>query len=107
MERLVTLGITQVGEAREDPVQTLPVVVDAPVRSGAAELIATGEQRLDPRRPADVLAQRADLPRIRLLAEHVDTRLPADRRVGRREERLDDRADAVHQVMSVTIRREK
>src|SRR2546430_1074263 len=90
VKALVSFGITEVGQASEDPVKSLPLVIDLPAGAGPAEMIASRQKRANGGRAPDLLAQRTNGLRARILAEHVDAGPPANGRV-RRFQKLDDR----------------
>src|SRR2546430_11265528 len=57
MKAFIALGISEIGEAREDPVKPLPLVVDLPPRAGASELVAPREERAHCQGASDFLAE--------------------------------------------------
>jgi hypothetical protein len=77
-EALVPFGIAKIGEARDHPVEALPLVVDLPRGPGSPELIAARQELANPRRAAYLFAERTDGFRLWILAEDVDPGLPAD-----------------------------
>src|SRR2546422_9871441 len=91
MEGRVALRVTEVRETCEDPVDALPLVVDAPGGSRPTESIALAEERLRPRGLADFLPPRPARPRDPLPPEDFDARLESNRRLGRSQERGHDR----------------
>ena len=93
IEAFVAARVAEVGEAREDPVQPLPLVVDAPGGPGSTELVPSRKERSHPGGAAYLPPERADRPRLGVLFEDVDPRLPPDRRLRRSEQRVDDRGD--------------
>src|SRR6266550_3242593 len=57
MKAFVAFGISEVGEARQDPVKALPLVVNLPPSACPSELVAPRKKRADGGRAADLLAQ--------------------------------------------------
>src|SRR5438094_8917146 len=55
MKAFIALGISEIGEAREDPVKPLPLVVDLPPRAAAPELLAPREDPAHCRSPPHLL----------------------------------------------------
>src|SRR5713101_3810552 len=104
MKAFVTFGIADVGEAGEDPVKPLPLVIDLPRGAGAAELVAPREKRADDVRAADLAAKQTNRFAIGILAQHVDARLPADGRLRRLQQRRDrTRVPAFHERQTYEV----
>ena len=87
----VARWVAEIGEGCENPVGSLPlrVHVSTCVQSPVGSL--TSEQRLHPRRPSDLFAQRGHSGRGRVFTEDLRTDLPADRWLLRLQEHIDDR----------------
>src|SRR6266540_294833 len=94
IEALIPFGVSDVGEAREDPVDPLPLVVDRPCGPRPAELVASREERPHAWGASDLVLERSHPLRVPLLPEDVDSRLPLNRGLLRLEERVHDRAGA-------------
>src|SRR5207245_4724615 len=91
VESCIALGVPQVREAREDPVEPLPLVVDLPSGPGLSEFSAAGKERPNPRGTADLLLELTDPFGIAFLAEDPHARLPAARRLLRFQTGVPDR----------------